>query len=301
MHKHTPVLFNEVIEAMPVDAQYIFDGTLGHAGHTVGMAQALLKQGKSNFHIVWADKDAAMIEKARHSLEEGRIPAQYVTIVQRSYAELEAITQESGVESFDYILLDIGVNMDHFKEAARGFSIKRDGALDMRFDTRSGETVATWLNKATYQTLYDAFALYADFSDKYNDRISKELVVRKKKHPFVTTQDVRDWAKENSINDKKLAIIFQTRRIIINDELGQLDHFLQTFTTFLQPGWICAILSYHSWEDRRVKTIFKELHMQWKWVNLTKKVITPHWEEVKRNKAARSAKMRLFQVHHNKP
>lgn len=126
--------------------------------------------------------------------------------------------------------------MDHFKEADRGFSIKLDGDLDMRFDTREGKTVAEWLAKASYQVLFDGFIEYADFNEKTADKVSKELVSRRKRKPFETTQDVKERAKHHGINDKKLAIIFQTWRIIINDELGELDRFLEKFTDFLHPG-----------------------------------------------------------------
>jgi len=296
MRKHVPVLFQEVIDAIPDHALRIFDGTLGHAGHTVGMAKAMIDQWKTDFLVVWADRDAKMIEKARHTMDESGIDKKYFCIVQSSYAKLDFIVEQSWWEKFDYILLDIWVNMDHFKEADRGFSIKLDGALDMRFDTSSWQPASEWLQKASYKTLYEWFETYADFQPKFNERISKDLVVWKKRNPLVTTKDVKEWAESQGINDKKLAIIFQTWRIIINNELGELDEVLQSFTQFLHPGWICAIISYHSWEDRRVKNAFKSLHEQWQWTIVTKKVIKPHWQEVKRNKAARSAKMRLFEV-----
>lgn len=296
MRKHVPVLFEEVIEAMPQWAKAVFDGTLWHAGHTVGMAKELLKQWTTEFVIVWADRDALMIEKAKHTMDESQIDPKHFKIVQCSYAELEKVVEESWVERFDYILLDIWVNMDHFKEADRGFSIKLDGDLDMRFDTSQWIPVSEWLAKANYQELYDAFELYADFSSKYTDIITKELMAWKWRSPLLTTKDVKEWASHAGINDKKLAVIFQTWRIVINNELGELDSVLQKFTQFLHQGWICAVISYHSWEDRRVKNVFKRLHDQWEWTNLTKKVIKPNRKEVKRNKAARSAKMRLFQL-----
>jgi len=260
-------------------------------GHTQAMIQRW-------YAVVWVDRDDKMIAKCKAFLTEHLTPEEgkKFTLVKWSYAELPRVREESGVQKFDYILLDIGVNMDHFKEADRGFSIKLDGELDMRYDTTSGESVATWLARANYQDVYNNLTLYSDFSDKQIDLISKELVQTKRSKTFKTTNDVREWAKWIGINDKKLAIIFQSRRIHVNKELDQLDSFLQSFTEYVQTGGRCAIISYHSWEDRRVKVAFKELEAQWKWTILTKHVIKPNRKEVKKNKAARSAKMRVFEV-----
>lgn len=287
MRRHDPVLFNEVLERIPEGAKNIMDGTLWHGGHT----QAMIQRGHK---VVWVDRDTNMIAKCEAFLSDDEKTS--LTIVQASYAEMPLVVEQSGIEQFDYILLDIWVNMDHFKEADRGFSIRLDGALDMRYDTSSWESVAAWLERANYQDIYTNLELYSDFSDKMKDIIAKDLVNTKKSTPFLTTHDVREWSKKVWISDKKLAVIFQSRRIHVNKELDQLDSFLTSFPKYIKSGGRCAIISYHSGEDRRVKVAFKALAEQWLWTILTKHVIKPTRQEVKKNKAARSAKMRIFEI-----
>jgi len=123
--------------------------------------------------------------------------------------------------------------MDHFKIAERGFSIKLDGALDMRYDRAVGAPASYWLKHASYDDLMKAWELFTDFSPKYRDWISKELVHTVKTNPIDTTQQLREWAKLHNINDKVLAVLFQAIRITVNDELGELQKFLQSFLPFL--------------------------------------------------------------------
>ncbi|MBP7847980.1 16S rRNA (cytosine(1402)-N(4))-methyltransferase RsmH [Patescibacteria group bacterium] len=229
MLRHTPVLLPEVLDLLPAKYETFLDGTLGHAGHT----QALLAQVKSkggSIKVVGIDRDVQMIEKAKAFLGDD---ADKVVIVQGSYADFPAIIKQSGVEQFDAMLLDLGVNMDHFKMAERGFSIKLDGDLDMRYDRTVGIPASTWLKQAGYDELMKAWELYTDFSPKYRDWISKELVHSNKVKPFETTQELRERAKQHNINDKVLAVLFQAIRITVNDELGELQKFLQSSLPFL--------------------------------------------------------------------
>jgi 16S rRNA (cytosine1402-N4)-methyltransferase len=187
------------------------------------------------------------------------------------------------------------VNMDHFKEADRGFSLKRDGELDMRYDRSVWMSAADRLARATYDELMMIFEKFTDFWQKYSWDIVKNLMVAKKKKPFTTTQELRERAKANWINDKKLAVIFQAIRIQVNWELEELEKFLQSFTNFLISWGRCLVMTYHSIEDRMVKYAFKDLVEQWIWALVNKKVIAPNRQEVKKNKAARSAKLRIFE------
>ena len=126
--------------------------------------------------------------------------------------------------------------MDHFKVSERGFSLKLDGDLDMRFYTHTGIPVSERLEKASYNDLKDLFVEHTDFSDRFIEKVVKELAVVKRKTPFHTTHQFRDRAKSFGINDKKLAVIFQAFRIKVNDELDQLDRFLETFVPYLTSG-----------------------------------------------------------------
>jgi len=289
MRRHVPVLLQEVLDTVPAWASTYFDGTLWHAGHTQELLQKF-----SWLHVVWIDKDHMMIEKAEHFLwtsYENRF-----TLVQWSYDEFDKIVATSKKSKFDVMLLDLWVNMDHFKVAERGFSIKLEWDLDMRFDTSSWIPVKERLRKTHFEELTTIFEIYTDFWQKYREWMARELIKQAKKAPFETTKDVQEWAKKEWINNKVLAILFQAWRIWINDELGALERFLHSFTNYLLPWGRCCIITYHSWEDRVVKYSFKDLVDKWVWILYNKKVITPDRKEVERNKAARSAKLRIFEL-----
>lgn len=316
---HDPVLLQEVLDSIPANTKTFLDGTLGHGGHSKAILEKFIQSNgihssqdsslrsewpwdgqdtstssvwqNNAFTLIWVDKDLQMMEKAKSRL------AEFTTMkyVHGSYAELKKITDESWIPSFDYILLDIGVNMDHFKVAERGFSLKLDGPLDMRFDQTQWVSVSERLNLATYQDILELMIEETDFGESLRERIAKELSVTKRKQEFTTTGQFRDRAKSIDISDKMLAVLFQAFRILVNNELKELDTFLEWFVNYLSPWWICGIMSYHSGEDRRVKKHFKYLSDQWVWSLVNKKVIKPSWQEAQHNKAARSAKYRMFQ------
>lgn len=285
---HTPVLLTEVLAAVPETARFVMDGTLGHGWHTLKMLEQM--NDKQEVKIVGVDRDDHMMQKAKERLQWYE---NNVVFFQGSYAELERIKSETKIEQFDFILLDIGVNMDHFKVAERGFSLKLDGPLDMRFDTSTGIPVATRLKSAWYDELQKIFTEYCDFGEKYVDRITHELLNRRKKFPLATTGDMKKRAAASAISDKKLAVIFQAFRIFINKELAELERFLALFPVYLAPGGRCCIISYHSGEDRKVKNAFKLHEEAGLGKSTTKHVIKPERKEIQKNKAARSAKMRI--------
>lgn len=287
MRRHAPVMLTETLEAMPDRCDFVLDGTLWHAWHTAAMASRWIQ-------VVWVDRDTHMIDKAKIFLESDGL-LDRVQIVQWSYASLSHLSQESGRRDFDYMFLDIWVNMDHFKEADRGFSIKLDGELDMRFDTSTGMSVRERLTKTHFEELDTLFAKYTDFGQKYREWIVRSLLDARKHKQFVTTYDLRERAQSAWLGDKKLAVIFQAFRIHVNNELGELELFLERFMEYLRPGGRCAIMTYHSWEDKIVKYSFKELVANGRWKLYNKKVIKPHRQEVDKNKAARSAKFRIIE------
>lgn len=289
MRRHKPVMLQETIDWLPQQCTLVMDGTFGHGGHTAGMLAA-----RHDIRVVGVDRDEAMIAKAKQFLQEEHL-LDRVDIVQTSYADFETISKESGVKQFDALLIDIGVNMDHFKEADRGFSIKLDGALDMRYDREVWEPASVVLERISYDEFCEMLEQFTDFWQKYREQIAAWFISVRKKQPFHTTQEIREWAKTLWINDKKLAVVFQAIRIKVNGELDELQKFLQSFPDFLISGGRCLVMTYHSWEDRMVKYAFKDLVDQWIWVLINKKVITPVRTEVKKNKAARSAKLRIFE------
>ncbi len=288
MFRHKPVLLKQIIDVVPQWASTYFDWTLWHAWHT----QELLSMFP-DLHVVWVDKDMHMLDKA--SIFLGSEYADRFTLVHCPYDDFDKFITVSWIKWFDCMLLDIWVNMDHFKVAERWFSIKLEGDLDMRFDTSSWIPLKERLRKTNFDELVSLFTVYTDFWQKYREWIARDLIKYMKQHPFLSTKDVHVWAKSAWVNAKVLAILFQARRIVINDELWALERFLKVFHNYLLPSGRCCIITYHSWEDRLVKHSFKELVDKWVWLLYNKKVIKPNWKELERNKAARSAKLRIFE------
>ena len=280
---HQPVLLKEVLEWLPANLEVGFDGTLGHWGHT----KAILEARSDIKKWFGVDKDLQILQKAKHRLKnfEDRID-----FVHSSYANLKQILKDQKV---DFMLLDLGVNMEHFRDSQRWFSIKQDGELDMRFDTSKWKPVWQLINDWKFDQFVDDLMNYWDFWPKFAKWLAREILDQRKKQPLQTTMEFKQFLKNLWLGEKKIAVIFQVLRILANDELGELKKFLTDFVDFLIPNGRVAIISYHSGEDRLVKNIFKSLEQQWKLKILTKKVIKPSWQEISHNKAARSARMRL--------
>ena len=292
MRRHDPVLYDECIAEFDPNLWTAMDGTMGHGGHTAWLIAKWREAWCNGTIVVWVDRDLQMANKAKHFLWDGR---DHCTFVHWSYAEIDRCLEANGGEQFGYVLLDIGVNMDHFKEADRGFSIKKDWPLDMRYDTTKWIPVSQRLPKQSFSDLVALFQNYWDFSEKKATSIVSELQVWLKKEGVETTWSLQRFATHIWLSDKKLAVVFQVLRIAINAELEQLDSVLSNCKTLVKSSWKLLIISYHSGEDRRVKTAFKQMEEAWWWHQTTKRVIKPHWTEIKRNKAARSAKLRIFQ------
>lgn len=217
----------------------------------------------------------------------------HIRYIQSSYADLERISTESGIAQFDRMLLDIGVNMDHFKTAERGFSIKMDGPLDMRFDTSEGITASQRLARVKDADLRQALMDYSDFRPKVIDTFIKYFY--QNKAIFTTTHQLVQFLQDAGMNQKMIAIVFQVIRIVINGELDELQTFLTHFPKYLAVGGRCAFLTFHSIEDRMVKLAFKQLVDTGTYQLINKHVIKPSRAEQQRNKASRSCKLRVIE------
>ncbi len=279
--KHVPVMFNEVLNSIPKDCKILMDGTVWHGWHS-----KLILENFKNIKLICVDRDPNIIETAKQNLSEFKEKIQFV---RESYWKLESILENKKV---DYILLDLWVNMEHFKDAKRWFSIKHCWPLDMRFDTNQKITAEYILKNYTKDKFKDIFEKYWDFKWKLLDEIIRIII--KSRHKLKTTFDLTNSLKEWWIWEKKIAVIFQVIRIEVNQELEQLEMFLWKFQDYLNPWGRCGIITYHSIEDRLTKNRFKELDKNWL-KNLTKKVIFPTLEEIEKNKPSRSAKFRLIE------
>jgi len=283
MIKHIPVLLDEVIQSIPQNTHFLVDGTLGHGGHT----QAILDK----FHqisVLWIDRDPAIFQATQEKLSwyANRFQA-----LQWSYADIDILTNN---KKSDYILLDIGVNMEHYKDTSRGFSINWDAPLDMRFDPSQGITAAQRIARASASDLETCFIDYADFTLQKAQELANAIIRARTKSPLTSTRQIRQVLYDCWLWGPASSVIFQAIRIEINQELEQLKIFLQKLPDVLNSGWRCGIITFHSIEDRIVKNHFKELAEQWRTL-YSKKAIQPTYQEVQKNKASRSAKLRVIE------
>ncbi len=289
---HTPVLLHEVCSFLDPESKLIVDCTLGHGGH----AMALLALAK-NAKLIGIDVDEHMMNKAKEIIgtkdkEQGTRISGRIQYVRGNYTDIQNILWW---KKADFILNDLGVNLEHFKAVERGFSIRWMAPLDMRFDTTQATTAADIVNKYSIDQLQNIFEIYADFSSPKALELAQHIVTTRKQKSIITTHDFKTVLNECGLGDKACTVIFQSLRIETNKEMDNLKTFLSAFPETLNSGWRCLVITYHSIEDRLVKQSFNELVETWKYKLVTKKPIKPSYKEVAANRAARSAKLRIIE------
>ncbi len=285
---HTPVMLKEVCDYLPQNTKLIVDCTLGHGGHAIALL-SIAKEAK----LIGFDVDEKMMDKAKERIEHWELKIENrIEYVRGNYADIVSVLAWRKAE---YILNDLGVNLEHFKDVSRGFSIRGDVSLDMRFDTSAGKTAADILASSTIEQLAHIFEEYADFSSPKALELAKHIVTTRKQNPITTTQEFKKILNDCGLGDPASIVIFQALRIETNKELDNLKRFLADFPECLQLSWRCTIITYHSIEDRLVKQTFNALVETWKYRLVTKKPIKPNYKEVAVNRAARSAKIRVIE------
>lgn len=277
----------EVLETIKPDYNFLVDGTLGHGWHSSEILRRF-----PNVKILWLDVDENMIKKADKKIEEF---GSRIQVLHSSYANIGKCLKEIWEEKVDWIFLDLWVNLEHFKDASRWFSIRWTADLDMRFDMSKWMKASEILNTRSVKELIDIFVKYWDFTEKKSEELALAIVKYRGTKKIETTYEFREILANHGLGEKACAVIFQTLRIATNGELDNLDIFLNSFHEVLKDGGRCVILTYHSIEDRMVKLKFRELTDRWNFELVYKKAVLPHYKEVEKNKAARSAKMRVIE------
>jgi 16S rRNA (cytosine1402-N4)-methyltransferase len=288
--RHVPVLLEEVLEYLNVrPGGVICDATLGLAGHSLEIAKRLGGRGR----LIGFDRDPEAIAGARVRLEELKAELEEempeVVYVARAFSEA-ASEMEPG--SLDGLLADFGVSSLQLDEAHRGFSFRTDGPLDMRMDTRSGETAEQVVNQEDENELAD---LIYEFGEERRSRRIARAIVRAR--PITTTAHLAQIvsAEAPSMKGEKIhpaTRTFQALRIRVNNELGEIASLLRSAGSLLKPGGRLVLISFHSLEDRLVKDAFREAGRAKVYEILTKKPIVAGEQEQMRNPRSRSAKMR---------
>jgi len=252
-HAHAPVMHDEVIAALAIKpkGRYV-DGTYGRGGHARSILAALDQDGR----LIVMDRDPQAIADARASLGTD----DRVTIIHDDYANLYARIAELGLlEQVDGILLDLGVSSPQLDDARRGFSFQHNGPLDMRMNPQQGESAAEWLKHADEAEI--ARVLWEYGEERHSRRIARKLVEVRQSRPIEDTATlasiVSAMMPRPKNNRHPATRSFQAIRIHINQELAQIQQFLETVLDILKIGGRLLVISFHSLEDRLIKRFIR--------------------------------------------
>ena len=307
MFNHISVLLNECIEGLNINPSGVYvDATLGGAGHSSKILERLNEKGK----LYCFDKDIAAIKVADERLS--KISSNY-QIVHSDFSNLKQRLNDLGVEKVDGILFDIGVSSYQFDTPERGFSYKYDAKLDMRMDQSQKLSAYEVVNQYSKEALTKIFFEYGE--EKFAKQISAKIVEQRKIHPIETTLQLVEVIKSAlpvavlRSKGHPAKQVFQAIRIEVNDELGALKSAIEQALSMLAKNGRCAIITFHSLEDRIVKNMFrdatntndnvkglaslKDNEQEFKLVN--RKPIVSSNEELVANNRAHSAKLRIIE------
>lgn len=306
---HTSVLRDETIEELHIRPDGIYvDGTLGGGGHSYEICKRLSKKGR----LIGIDQDADAIQAASERLTEF---SDRVTIVRSNYSDMAGVLGRLDIDHVDGILLDLGVSSFQLDTPERGFTYRsEDAPLDMRMDDRQKLTAKDIVNQYSEMELFRIIRDYGE--DRFAKNIAKHIVAERTKKPIETTGDLNAIIK--AAIPMKVQVTgghpskrtFQALRIELNHELDVLQDNLDTMIGLLNPGGRICIITFHSLEDRIVKSNFKKNENpctcpsnfpvcvcgnKSKGHVVTRKPILPSEEELEVNKRSKSAKLRVFE------
>ena len=296
---HVPVLVRRVLRHLrPRAGEVVADCTLGYGGHAVELLERIGPDGR----LIGLDVDGAQLQRARRRLAEMQAPA---VVRRRNFAELAAVMESEGLDGFNIIFADLGVSSMQVDEPSRGISYRSDGPLDMRMDDRLAKTGADVLAALSRDELSAALRDLSDEPD--HERIAEWIVNQRRAGPIERVdQLVRLVLNAKGIVPRRdrrprwdeygpqhpAARTFQALRILVNDELGNLERLLAAAPSCLRPGGRVGIISFHSGEDRLVKQAFREGLRSGVYSAVAAKPVTPGPREIRTNPRSASAKFR---------
>ena len=308
--KHISVLLEETIEGLNINPDGIYvDGTLGGGGHAYEVCKRLSDKGR----FIGIDQDEAAIKAGGERLSDFK---DKVTIVRSNYCNMKQVLHDLGISGVDGIVLDLGVSSHQLDTADRGFSYMENASLDMRMDTRQDKTAKDIVNGYSEMDLYRIIKDYGE--DKFAKNIAKHIVAYREKKEIETTGELSDIIRgaipmkiqKNGGHPAKKT--FQAIRIELNRELEVLNDTLNDMIELLNDNGRICIITFHSLEDRIVKTIYRKNENPCtcppnfpvcvcgnvsKGKVISKKPILPSEEEMENNSRSKSAKLRIFERH----
>ena len=305
--KHKSVLLYETIDGLNIKPDGIYvDGTLGGGGHSYEICKRLSAGGR----LIGIDQDDAAIAAASARLEEF---GDMVTIVRSNYCNMKSVLHDLGIEKVDGIVLDLGVSSYQLDTVERGFSYKYDTDLDMRMDRRQTLTAKDIVNQYSEKELFRIFRDYGE--EQFSQNIAKHIVRNRQEKEIQTTFELNEIIKaaipaKMRMNGHPSKRVFQAIRIECNKELDVLRDTMDTMVSLLNPEGRLSIITFHSLEDRIVKSAYR------KYENpctcppefpvcvcgktplgkaVSRKPILPSKEELEENSRSKSAKLRVFE------
>ena len=305
---HKSVLLDETIENLNIKPDGIYvDGTLGGGGHSYEICKRLSDKGR----LIGIDQDEDAIRAATLRLDEFK---NKVTIVRNNYCNIREVLNNLGISKVDGIVLDLGVSSYQLDTAERGFTYKVDAPLDMRMDQRNEKTAADIINEYSEFDLYRIIRDYGE--DKFDKNIAKHIVNARKNGRISTTGQLTEIIKAaipmkvRAVGGHPAKKTFQAIRIELNHELDVLNDSIDTMIDYLNEEGRFCIITFHSLEDRIVKTRFRNNENTCtcppdfpvcicgnkpKGHVVTRKPIEPSEEEIAYNKRSKSSKLRVFE------
>ncbi|WP_412557690.1 16S rRNA (cytosine(1402)-N(4))-methyltransferase RsmH [Thalassospira sp. MIT1370] len=298
---HKPVLLREVLDALaPCDGEIMVDGTFGAGGYS----RAILDSAKCELYGIDRDPSAVATGRKLEAEYDGRFH-----MVEGCFGDMGRLIPTAGPEQVDGIVLDIGVSSMQLDQAARGFSFREDGPLDMRM-SMSGPTAADFVNTAEEEDIANVIYRYGE--ERASRKVARKIIEMRADEPFTTTSQlaraVRSVVRKSKDGIDPATRTFQALRIYVNDELGELERAMDAAETLLKPGGRLVVVTFHSLEDRLVKTFMKARSGDPKkmsrrlpgepevatptFTTITRKAVTGQKDEIRANPRARSAKLR---------
>mgnify|MGYP006273999625 CR=1 FL=1 len=303
-YEHCPVLLREVIDGLNLsEGAWVVDCTFGRGGHS---REILNKIGISG-RLMALDRDPAAIASvpARQLMEDERF-----ALYHGNFASLKEVLSQSGwMGRVDAVLMDLGVSSPQLDDPSRGFSFMREGPLDMRMNTTSGETAAVWLQNIGEAELTKVLRLFGE--ERYAGRIASAIVRQRQQAPLQNTRELASLIEgvvpRREPGKHPATRTFQAIRIVVNRELDELSVGLNHSVEALKSGGRLAVIAFHSLEDRIVKRFMRDHERGWsmgagrpefakqgeKILHRLGKAVMPTSEEISRNPRARSAVLRI--------
>lgn len=288
-YHHKSIMTNEILKYLSIKPGFVIvDATVGGAGHLNCLAKAVDIKGK----IIAIDKD-----KHTHTTTKiNNIVKKFknIKLFKANFSELPKILVSEKIKNIDGLLCDLGVSLFQLKNTGRGFSFYKDDLLDMRMNTNSYPSVFELINRCSEMDLVNMLEKYGqEEKARHIAKIIKSI------NPFPNSTlflaNIINYNKSRTGTKKvhTATKIFQALRTAINKEMLELDLLLNSLNTIIKPGGRVAFISFHSLEDRKIKFFFKKNANTWKMIN--KKKLIPSSVEIKNNKHAKSAKLRVFE------